>query len=214
MAACCCRCRRCCRAGKALLPPARPPQGRWGYRRVLSSFGPSILHADGSINREALAALAFADAAQRRRLNAAVHPAVATALACSIAGRWLACAPVLVVDMPLLFESGFAALCSPRVVVACSPTAQLARLTRRDGLDAGAAAARVAAQMPLERKRRLADVVLENEGGVEELAAQVHALAARLQRRAWLHRLLLSPLGLLASAAAAWALWARQAQAG
>lgn len=186
-------------------------QGRWGYRRILSAFGPGVLHGDGSINREALAALVFADAAQRRRLNAAVHPAVAAALACSILGHWLACAPALVVDMPLLFESGFAALCSPRVVVACSPAVQLARLTRRDSLDPAAAAARVAAQMPLEAKRRLADVVLENDGGVGELAAQVHALVRRLRRRAWLHLLALSPVGVLAAAVAAWTLWARRA---
>ncbi|PSC73736.1 dephospho-kinase [Micractinium conductrix] len=110
--------------------------------------------------------------------------------------------------MPLLFESGFYRLTRPRVLVACSPATQLRRVRARDGLSAEAAAARVAAQMPLEAKHRLSDVVLENDGGVAELAAQVDALAERLRRRARLHRCLLSPPALLGVvAAAAWAWW-------
>ena len=78
---------------------------------------------------------------------------------------------------------------------------------RRDGLAAAAAEARIAAQMPLERKRQLADAVLENDGSLEELRAAVARLEAALQRGAWVHRVLLSPVGVAAGlAAAAW--WA------
>lgn len=115
----------------------------------------------------------FADGAARRRLNAAIHPAVALELAARIVAAWLRCESAVVVDMPLLFESGFYRLTRPRVLVACSPATQLRRVRARDGLSAEAAAARVAAQMPLEAKHRLSDVVLENDGGVAELAAQV-----------------------------------------
>jgi dephospho-CoA kinase len=107
-----------------------------------------------------------------------------------------------VIDMPLLFESGFAAVTSPNVLVACSPEVQLARLMARDGLQHAAAEARAAAQMLLERKRSLADVVIENDGSRQELAAQVRVLVRRLERRAWLHRLLLSPAGVAAACAA------------
>lgn len=105
--------------------------------------------------------------------------------------------------MPLLFESGAYLLCRPRVLVACSPGVQLARLMQRDALERVAAEARMQAQMPLHAKRRLADLVLDNDGTPQQLAAQVERLTAVLRRRAWLHRWLLSPVGLLAAAAAA-----------
>ena len=111
--------------------------------------------------------------------------------------------------MPLLFESGFYLLTRPRVLVACSPATQLRRLMQRDALERAAAEARMAAQMPLEAKRRLADVVIENDRSLEALRAQVDALAARLQRHAWLHRWVLSPVGLLTGAAVAALLWLR-----
>ncbi|EFN59160.1 hypothetical protein CHLNCDRAFT_138020 [Chlorella variabilis] len=147
-------------------------KGRWGYRRVVAAFGPTILRSDGEIDREALAALVFHDAQQRRRLNAATHPAVGAELARLALLAWLRCRPVLVVDMPLLFETGFARLTSPNVLVACSPAIQLQRLRERDGLAQAAAQARIAAQMPVEAKRRLAGVVLENDGTQQELRAQ------------------------------------------
>lgn len=148
----------------------------------------------------------FDDAAARRRLEAATFPAIAAELARGIVSAWARCQPVCVVDMPLLFESGAYVLCRPRVLVACSPRVQLERLMRRDAMQRAAAEARVAAQMPLEAKRRLADAVIDNDGSPQQLAAQVERLAAALRRRAWLHRWLLSPAGVLAAAAAA-ALW-------
>ncbi|PRW58367.1 dephospho- kinase [Chlorella sorokiniana] len=185
-------------------------RGRWGYRRVVRAFGSGILRSDGEIDREALAALVFADAAARQRLNAASFPAIGLELARQILLAWVQCQPAVIIDMPLLFESGFYLLTRPRVLVACSPATQLSRLMQRDTLERAAAEARMAAQMPLETKRRRADIVLENDGSMLELEAQVEVLVARLRRHAWLQRCLLSPLGLLAGAAAAAALWLRQ----
>lgn len=179
-----------------------PPQGRWGHRRVVRAFGPGILRSDGTIDREALAALIFAQPSARRRLDAATHPAVGLEIAARVLGGWLRCRTTLVVDMPLLFESGFHRLTAPRVLVACSADIQLRRLLARDALERAAAEARTAAQMPLAAKRRLADVTLENDGGLAELEQQVDALVAQLRRRQWLHRLL-SPLGVAAAAALA-----------
>lgn len=152
----------------------------------------------------------FADAAQRRRLNAASFPAIGLELARQILTAWALCRPVAIVDMPLLFESGFYLLTRPRVLVACSPSTQLRRLMQRDALEQAAAEARMAAQMPLAAKRRRADIVLENDSSLAELEAQIGALVARLQRHAWLHRWVLSPVGLLVgAAAAAGVLWVR-----
>lgn len=178
-------------------------QGRWGYRRAVRAFGTGILRSDGTIDREALAALVFAEPAARRRLDAATHPAVGLEIARRILSGWLRCRGALVVDMPLLFESGFSRLTRPTVLVACSADTQLRRLLARDALEAAAAEARIASQMPLADKRRLADVTLDNDGSPAELEHQVHALAARLQRHAWLHRWLLSPVGVGAATALA-----------
>lgn len=175
-----------------------------------ASFCPASPPPPGEVDREALAALVFADAVQRRRLNAASFPAIGLELGRQILLAWGQCRPAVVVDMPLLFESGFYLLTRPRVLVACSPATQLRRLMQRDALERAAAEARMAAQMPLEAKRRRADIVLENDGSLQELDKQVEALVARLQRHAWLHRWVLSPVGLLVgAAAAAGVLWVR-----
>ena len=97
--------------------------------------------------------------------------------------------------MPLLFETGFHRFTRPRILVACSGATQRRRLEARDGLLPADADARIASQMPLEEKLKLADVSLDNDGSLEALQRQVAALAARLRRHAWLHSLVLSPLG-------------------
>ena len=163
---------------------------------------PEIVQPDGELDREALAHLVFADPAARRRLNGATHLPVLLELVRQAARQWMAFQPTVVIDMPLLFETGFFRATGENVLVACSPGVQLRRLMARDGVRPEAAAARVAAQMPLEQKRKLADVVLENDGGVEELQRQVQELAGgRLRRRRWLHCTLLSPAGAAVAAA-------------
>ncbi|GBF94146.1 hypothetical protein Rsub_07133 [Raphidocelis subcapitata] len=184
-------------------------KGRWGYRRVVAAFGGGVLRPDGELDREALAALVFSDAAARRRLQAATHPAVALELLRQVAAAWLSFRLVVVIDMPLLFETGSHRFTRPRVLVAADAATQLARLAARDGCGDAAARARVAAQMPLEAKARLADVVLDNGGPPEALAPQVDALAARLRRGALLPGLLASPLGVVLAALAARAWGAR-----
>ncbi len=104
--------------------------------------------------------------------------------------------------MPLLFETGFWRLTRPRVLVACSPEVQRQRLMQRDTLLQAGADARISSQMPLEAKRRLADVVLDNDGSLEQLRQQVEQLLRQLQRHAFLHTYLLSPVGLVVGAAA------------
>jgi len=100
--------------------------------------------------------------------------------------------------MPLLFESGSHRLTRPRVLVAADPATQLQRLVARDGLSEAAAAARIAAQMPLESKVELADIIIDNNGSLDELRRKVEGLGERLRggRGVLLWGLLTSPLGL------------------
>lgn len=125
---------------------------------------------------------------------------MALALAGRLLAAWLSFRSVVVVDMPLLFETGFHRLTRPIVVVACDRGAQAARLVARDGATQAQAAARIDAQWPTARKAALADIVIDNSGGREALAAQVAAAAAALKRRAALWGALTSPAGLLLGA--------------
>jgi dephospho-CoA kinase len=151
---------------------------------------------DGEINREALGTLIFSDPAQRRRLNRATHLPIFVTLGWEILKHWILLRRVLVVDMPLLFETKFERWCATTVCVACSQETQRERLMRRDGSTHEEAQRRMDAQMPLEDKMRLAHVVLDNSGPREELEAAVARWVAREMRQApWGRTVLLSPLG-------------------
>lgn len=190
------------------LAHATTKRGCWGYRRVVRAFGASVLDpATREIDRDALARLAFSDPTARRRLNAATHPPVALALALALLRHWLLLRPLVVVDMPLLFETGSDRFASSTIVVSAPPEVQLRRLAERDGMEEEAARRRVAAQMPGEERERRATVVLRNQGAREALLAQVEALArdgSGPLRRAWGWAVATWPPTLLG---AAWAVW-------
>jgi dephospho-CoA kinase len=144
--------------------------GTPGLAAVVEAFGAGILAADGSLNRPALAAVVFADPGARRTLDAIVHPLV-RARAIEIA----AAAPpdaVVVNDVPLLAETGQASSYDVVLVVETDPGTRIARLVQR-GLTAEDARARIAVQATDEQRRAIADVVLDNSGTPEQLAAQV-----------------------------------------
>ena len=145
--------------------------GSPGAGAVLERYGDGIRAPGGEIDRAALGQIVFGDGDERRWLEQLVHPLVRERFAAKIEG--LAAAPVVVLVVPLLFEAGLEALCSEVWLVDCDETQQLQRLMARDGLGEADARARIAAQWPLARKRELADVVLDNRGGPEQLAAEV-----------------------------------------
>ena len=180
--------------------------GRWAYRRVLAAFGPAITAdpaAPGSpLDRAALGALAFADPAARRKLNAATHLPILLTLLGRLLAAWLACKAVVVVDMPLLFESGFWRVTSPRVLVDAPVGVRAARIQARDGLSAAAAADRLAAQASAATKRPRCAWVIENEGTFEEVAATARRVGGALWRGAWVHWAV-SPPALVAAGAVA-----------
>jgi dephospho-CoA kinase len=140
---------------------------------VLERYGEQVHCADGgmALDRAALGRIVFADPTERRWLEQLVHPVVRERFAAELERQ--AGAPMVVLIIPLLFEAGLEDLCSTIWLVDCDEGQQLARLMARDRLSAADAHARLAAQWPLARKRALADVVLDNRGGPEQLAAQV-----------------------------------------
>ena len=152
--------------------------GTDGYAALLDEFGPSVLSADGSVNRATLAELVFADEAARRRLETIIHPRV-RARAAEIEA---AADPgaVVVHVIPLLVETGQADDFDVCVVVDLDPATQLRRLRERNGLSAEEARARVEAQASRAERLAVADRVLDNEGSPEELRRQVGDLWSEL----------------------------------
>ena len=149
--------------------------GTAGLAAVAEAFGREVLTADGSLDRPALATVVFGDPEARARLDGIVHPLVRAR-----AGELAAGAPpdaVVVHDVPLLAETGQASSYDLVVVVEADPETRIARLVQR-GLTAEDARARIAVQATDEERRAIADVLLDNSGSPDELAAQVDRLWA------------------------------------
>jgi dephospho-CoA kinase len=146
-------------------------------------FGPSVLAADGSVDRTKLGPIVFADPAARLDLEALVHPAVYRAITAGLrAVELLDAPPLAVVDVPLLYESGHADDFDRVVVASCPPEMQLARLLER-GLSEVEARQRLAAQWPTEDKARRATFVIRTGGTFEETDRQVDEILAGLRGR-------------------------------
>jgi dephospho-CoA kinase len=144
--------------------------------QIVEAFGPGVLLDSGELDREALGSLVFADEAARQRLNAIVHPAVGVEMSRCIEEARKAGVPLVVVDVPLLLETGRRGGFEAVVVVYCSKAQQIERQQARDGSSLEEAEQRVKAQLPIEEKRRLADHVIDNSGTPEETERQVRAL--------------------------------------
>ncbi|HKF74647.1 MAG TPA: dephospho-CoA kinase [Candidatus Dormibacteraeota bacterium] len=150
--------------------------GSEGLRRLVEEFGSGILTAGGELDRARLADIAFRDADARGRLNGIVHPLVREWMADRQREAAERGDPVVVLDIPLLFESRGAAAFQTVVLVYAPEEVAIARLVEQRGMSEEQARARIAAQMPIEEKRRLATHVIENTGSLAELKARVDAV--------------------------------------
>lgn len=150
--------------------------GSDGLAEVVSAFGPSVLAADGSLDRPAMRRRVFADPQARTKLEAIVHPRVRKALAetCRAAPG-----PFAIASIPLLAEGGGrdAYPWLQRILVVDVPeTMQLARLLDRDGIDEALARTMIGAQATRRQRLAIADDVIVNDGPLERLKDQVLAL--------------------------------------
>ncbi|MCO5985426.1 dephospho-CoA kinase [Actinoallomurus spadix] len=156
--------------------------GTPGLAEVVAEFGEGVLLPDGSLDRERLGSIVFADEERRARLNAIVHPRVGERMR-ELVER----APgdaIVVYDVPLIAENGLAGMYDLVVVVDTPVEEQVRRLTGRRGMTEADARARIAAQATRERRLEIADRVIDNSGTLERLAGQVDELWADLKRHA------------------------------
>lgn len=155
--------------------------GSAGLADIVARFGPAALDASGELDRKKLGAIVFSDPDARAALNAITHPRIAArtiALRAELeaAGHDVAC-----YEAALLVENGIADAFRPLVVVALEPAEQRARLMSRDGLTAAEADARLASQLPLERKIALADHVVWNDGPESAVVDKVRPILAAIR---------------------------------
>ena len=148
---------------------------------LLDRFGPTILREDGSLDRGALAGLAFRDAESVAALNAITHPAIGAEINRQIAAH-AHTGRVVILDAALLFDRSRDGLVGS-IVVDVDPEVAIDRLVRFRNFDADDARRRVAAQMTREARVALADRVIDNSTTVEELEGQVDAVWDWIQSR-------------------------------
>lgn len=153
----------------------RPGTSAW--EGVVAAFGRDVIAADGTIDRAVLGRRVFADPAARARLNAIVHPLIGMEIQTRLeAARQADDGRPVVIEAALLLDAGWRPLADVVVVVVAPRTAIFERLQAQRGLAAADVEARIAAQIDDDARRRLADIVIENDGGMDDLRAAVHAL--------------------------------------
>ena len=145
---------------------------------VFARFGDAVHGEDGTLDRAALGQIVFADQAALRDLEAIVHPAVRAARAAFL--RANAAAPLVVFDIPLLFEKAGADEVDAVLVVSASPEVQRARVLARPGMTAERFAQILALQLPDAEKRKRADYLIDTGAGLAETEAAVAALVDKL----------------------------------
>jgi dephospho-CoA kinase len=148
--------------------------GTEGLAKLVEAFGEQILSDDGSLNRPALAAIAFGDEEKRQTLNGIVHPLVGTRRAELIAAA--GDDAVIVEDIPLLVESGMAPMFPLVIIVNADEDLRVKRLIEHRGFSEEDARARIKAQASEEQRRAVADVWLDNSGSADELVEQARTL--------------------------------------
>lgn len=159
--------------------------GRPAYESIVAEFGAGVLTAPhGAIDRAKLREAAFASAERKRVLERIVHPAVFGEMASQMQAV-AAAEPhrVIILDVPLLYETGAERLVQSVIVVYASPPIQLERLMARDGLALAEAGALIELQMPMSEKCRRADWIINNSGELSATLAEVgHVWRAIVER--------------------------------
>lgn len=155
-------------------------RGTEGLHRLAQEFGPAILGPDGELDRGRLAEIAFKDAEARRRLNGIVHPLVRQWMAERQQEALERGDAVVVLDIPLLFESRGADAFETVVLVYAPEELQVRRLVELRGMTEEQALPRIEAQTPIEEKRRMATHVIENTGSLKQLRDQVRQVWAEI----------------------------------
>jgi dephospho-CoA kinase len=157
-------------AAREVVAPGTP-----GLARIAEAFGDEVLTAGGSLDRERLGSIVFADPARRAELNAIVHPLVGEWMTGAEEAAVASAGPDVIVvhDVPLLAENKLADAYDLVIVVDVPPDVQVSRLVSQRGMPADQARARMAAQASREQRLAVADIVIDNSGALDDLDRRV-----------------------------------------
>lgn len=156
--------------------------GSKGLENIVENFGGEVLHSDGELDRAKLGKIVFADEAKRQLLNSIVHPLVIEAQNEWLTGRESENpGGIAVIDAALMIESGSYRRFNKLIVVWCKPEIQLERLVLRNNLTTEEALKRIDAQMPQDKKKKLADFLIDTSGGFSETRRQTLEVFEKLK---------------------------------
>ncbi|MFB1080453.1 dephospho-CoA kinase [Jeotgalibacillus sp. JSM ZJ347] len=144
--------------------------------KIREVFGDEVFTEDGHLNRPKLGEIIFNDEQKRKQLNGIVHPAVRADMLKQKDQAFADGKQTVFLDIPLLFESELQWMVEKVLVVYAPEAIQKERLMKRNDYSEQEAASRIATQIPVEKKRQLADAVIDNSGTIEQSIKQLHEL--------------------------------------
>lgn len=147
--------------------------GTEGLANIVAHFGTEIIQKDGTLNREKLGAMIFSDAEKRETLNNLLSAQIRRTIMADTETLVNANEPLIVLDIPLLYEAGYETHCDAVMVVYTTEAVQLERLMARNNLTEEEALNRIASQEPIETKKDRADIVIDNNGPLNHTYEQV-----------------------------------------
>lgn len=153
---------------------AEPDNSLW--QAYYERYGEKVLNDDRTLNRQAVASVVFQNPAEKQWMDSAAHPMIKAEIQRNLARLIVAGRDVVFLDVPLLYEAGWEYMADTVWVVYADEANQLRRLCQRNGFSEAEAQRRIGAQLPMSEKKRRADVVIDNNGSLEDLSRQVHKL--------------------------------------
>ena len=144
-----------------------------GLKQIVAKFGGEILTASGELDRKKLGKLVFSNKDLLKALTDITGPLIRAEILREIEAAKKAQVKLVVLDIPLLFETGYQTLCEKVMVVTVPSEVQLERVMKRDNLSAAEARKRIANQLPASKRNELADVLIDNSKSVAETYQQV-----------------------------------------
>ena len=151
-------------------------QGTEGLQAIVETFGSNVLHADGTLNREALGAIVFHNEEKRQLLNSCLKTHIRNRIMELTSQYEQGNTPILIYDIPLLIEGEWYTMMDEVWLVYVNETTQIERLMSRNGYTREDAIARINSQMRLDDKRAYADIIVDNNGTPHDLTVQLNTI--------------------------------------
>lgn len=156
--------------------------GSKGLEQIVNRFGPQMLNSDGTLDRKKLGKMVFDDPKKLSDLDKIEHPLIQEAINSQLDEFKKQHLPVVVLDVPLLFETGMDEECDLTVLAVVDQATQLKRLMKRDQISKMDAVKKISSQMSLKEKMQRADVIIDNNGTLEQTRSQVAELVDRVSQ--------------------------------